>query len=99
MSILKSLTIKHPQPSSQEVRYERVFLLDLKGLEASAYQRMQQFVFNDFLQLTKLQDLPEFRRLGTSDIFYRFTLENYLISLEITGQIIKFLRILPKPDI
>jgi hypothetical protein len=82
-----------------EVRYERAFLLDLKSLEASTYQRFQAVVFADFCNLARFQELPEFRRLGTSDIFYRFTLENYLVSLEITGQIVKFLRILPKPDV
>ncbi len=99
MNIAKSHHTKYFPPSSLEIRYERAFLLDLKSLETLTYQRVQQFVFNDFFQVVRLQDLPELRRLGTSDIFYRFTLENYLVSLEVTGQIIKFLRILPKPDI
>lgn len=99
MNLRKADSTKHLQPSSLEVRYERAFLLDLKSLEASTYQKIQQFVFNDFFQIGRFQDLPELRCLGTSDIFYRFTLENYLVSLEITGQITKFLRILPKPDI
>jgi hypothetical protein len=99
MTIHKANSTQHFQPSRLEVRYERAFLLDLRSLETSTGQRVQQFVFNDFFQAARLQDLPDLRRLGTSDIFYRFTLDNYLVSLEITGQIIKFLRILPKPDI
>jgi hypothetical protein len=43
--------------------------------------------------------LPEFQPVGTSEIFYRFTIDHYLISIEITGQIVKFLRILPKPSV
>jgi DNA replicative helicase MCM subunit Mcm2 (Cdc46/Mcm family) len=86
-------------PANLEVRYERSFLLDLKDLEASAFQRVQQFAFYEVCQTVKIQDLPDLRQLGSSEIFYRFTLDNYLISLEITGQIVKFLRILPKPDV
>lgn len=84
-------------PSRLEVRYDRAFLIDLKSLETAALQRLQQFVFEDFFKTNQLQDLPEFQPLGMSEIFYRFTIDRYLISLEVTGQIIKFLRILPKP--
>ncbi|OLP19013.1 cytotoxic translational repressor of toxin-antitoxin stability system [Leptolyngbya sp. 'hensonii'] len=82
-----------------EVRYERSFLQDLKDLEPAAYQRIRQFVFDDFLTLGQLRDLPELHQIGASAIFYRFTLDNYLVGIEITGEIIKFLRILPIPDI
>lgn len=82
-----------------EVRYERSFLLDLKNLEPAARQQIQQFVFEDFSSSHQLQTLPAFRPLGSSEIFYRFTIDRYLISLEITGQIVKFLRLLPKPDL
>jgi hypothetical protein len=81
-----------------EVRYERSFLIDLKNLNRAARQPIQTFVFEDFFKLNQLQDLPEFRQLGSSGIFYRFTLENCLVSLEIMGQIVKFLRVLPKPE-
>jgi hypothetical protein len=81
-----------------EVRYERSFLIDLKNLDQASRQPIQIFVFEDFFKLHQLQDLPEFRQLGSSGIFYRFTLENCLVSLEIMGQIVKFLRVLPKPD-
>ena len=86
-------------PARLEVRYDRTFLIDLKSLEFSAFQRVQQFVFGEFFQVNQLQDLPEFQTLGSSEILYRFTLDSYLVSIEITGQIIKFLRILPKPNV
>lgn len=86
-------------PSRLEVRYDRVFLIDLKSLEAAAFQKIFRFVFEEFFQTNQLQDLLEFQPVGTSEIFYRFTIDNYLVSIEITGQIIKFLRILPKPSI
>lgn len=86
-------------PSRLEVRYDRTFLIDLKSLESSAFQKVQQFVFGKFFQVDRLQDLHEFQTLGSSEILYRFTLDSYLISIEITGQIVKFLRILPKPNI
>ncbi len=86
-------------PSRLEVRYDRTFLIDLKSLESAAFQKVQQFVFGEFFQIIQLQDLHEFQTLGSSEILYRFTLDSYLISIEITGQIIKFLRILPKPNI
>jgi hypothetical protein len=83
----------------REIRYERAFLRDLKHLEPTAACHLKKFVFEDFYQINQLQELPEFRQLGSSGIFYRFTLDQYLISLEITGQIVKFLRLLPKPKI
>jgi hypothetical protein len=86
-------------PARLEVRYDRTFLIDLKSLELAAFQRVQQFVFCEFFQINQLQDLQEFQPLGSSEILYRFTLDTYLVSIEITGQIIKFLRILPKPDV
>ncbi|UBF27416.1 cytotoxic translational repressor of toxin-antitoxin stability system [Kovacikia minuta CCNUW1] len=81
-----------------EVRYERSFLVDLKRLEQAARKPVQTFVFEDFFTLNQLHDLPEFRPLGSSGILYRFSFENCLISLEIMGQIVKFLRVLPKSD-
>lgn len=82
-----------------EIRYERSFLLDLKQLEPSARQQIQQFVFEEFTSIHQLYALPAFRPLGNSEIFYRFTIDRYFISLEITGQIVKFLRLLPKPEL
>ena len=86
-------------PARLEVRYDRAFLIDLKSLEASVMQRMHRFVFEEFFKTNQLQDLPEFQPLETSEILYRFTIDTYLISIEVTGQIIKFLRILPQPSI
>ena len=86
-------------PSRLEVRYDRAFLIDLKSLELAASQKMFRFVFDEFFQIGQLQDLTEFQPVGTSEIFYRFTIDRYIISIEIAGQIIKFLRILPKPSI
>ncbi len=82
-----------------EVRYERSFLLDIENLESDARQQLLRFVFEEFYRFAQLQDLPEFHQLSGTTIFYRFTLNRYLIGLEVTGQLIKFLRILPKPDL
>lgn len=86
-------------PMKFEVRYERAFMLDLKKLETVDFQKVYKFVFDDFFQFERLTDLPELRQIRASAIFYRFTLDNYIIGIEVTGQIVKFLRILPKPDI
>lgn len=82
-----------------EVRYARSFLQDLKHLEKAAYQRVYNFVFDEFMQVNQIQDLPGLHRLGSETIFYRFNLDNYLIGIEVTGHIVKFLRILSKPDL
>ena len=82
-----------------EVRYERSFLRDLTSLETDAQKRIQQIVFKDFTSIQQVHSLPDFRALGSSKIFYRFTLDRYLVSLEITGQVVKFLRLLPKPEL
>ncbi|OUC13640.1 MAG: hypothetical protein B0A82_16240 [Alkalinema sp. CACIAM 70d] len=74
-------------------------MLDLKQLPPVVRQQVQEFVFSDFFQTNHLQFLPDFRQMGNSGIFYRFTLAEQLISIEVTGQIIKFLRVLPKPNV
>lgn len=86
-------------PARLEVRYDRAFLIDLKSLETAAMQRMNRFVFEDFFKTNQLQDLPKFQSLENSEILYRFTIDHYIIAIEVTGQIIKFLRILPEPTI
>lgn len=86
-------------PARLEVRYDRAFLIDLKSLETAAFQRVQQFVFEEFLNVKQLQDLAQFQSIDQSEILYRFTIDHYLICIEVTGQIIKFLRILPKPTL
>jgi hypothetical protein len=84
---------------SLEVRYARSFLVDLKGLEPAAYQRVYDFVFFKFSEKGPLHCLPELRQLDSDGIFHRFTLDNYLIAIEIRGEIVKFLRVLPMPDV
>ena len=82
-----------------DVRYARSFLKDLNHLEPSTYQRMYNHVFVEIQQIDSLYDLPELHSLDSSQIFYRFTFDQYLIGIEVIGQIIKFIRILPKPKI
>ena len=82
-----------------DVRYARSFLKDLNHLEPSTYQRMYNHVFVEIQQIDSLYDLPELHPLDSSQIFYRFTFDQYLIGIEVIGQIIKFIRILPKPKI
>ena len=87
-------------PYALEVRYERSFIMDLKVISTSGVRdRIRQFVFSDFLETKHLQYLPDFRPMGTTQIFYRFTLEEHLICIEVTGEIIKFVRVLPKPPL
>jgi len=82
-----------------EVRYARSFLQDLQNLESAAYERIYKFVFYEFMEFNQIQDLPELHRISADAIFYRFSVDQYLIGIEVTGQIVKFLRVLPKPDI
>ncbi|MDP5338259.1 MAG: cytotoxic translational repressor of toxin-antitoxin stability system [Nodularia sp. (in: cyanobacteria)] len=82
-----------------EVRYARSFLVDLKNLEPVVYQRVYDFVFSEFTENMPLHSLPELRCLDEEGIFHRFTLDNYLIGMEIRGEIVKFLRVIPMPDV
>ncbi|WP_414542052.1 cytotoxic translational repressor of toxin-antitoxin stability system [Nostoc sp. CCY0012] len=82
-----------------EVRYARSFLVDLKSLEPAAYQRVYDFVFFEFAENGLLHSLPDLRRLDVEGIFHRFTIDNYLIGIEIRGEIVKFLRVIPMPDV
>ncbi len=84
---------------SIEVRYARSFLEDLKYLETAAYQQVCQVVFDDVIRLKHIQDLPGLRQISSDAMFYRFTIDNYIVGIEVIGQIVKFLRVLPKPQI
>ncbi|MBD0345024.1 MAG: cytotoxic translational repressor of toxin-antitoxin stability system [Coleofasciculus sp. Co-bin14] len=84
---------------SLELRYARSFLQDLRNLESAAYQQVCEVVFEDVVNLKQIQELPGLHQIGSDAIFYRFTIDNYLVGIEVTGQIVKFLRVLPKPYI
>jgi len=84
---------------SVEMRYARSFLVDLKSLEPAAYQKVYDFVFFEFAQMWPRHHLPELRQLDGEGIFHRFTLDEYLIGIEIRGEIVKFLRVIPMPDV
>ncbi|MFH7025663.1 MAG: cytotoxic translational repressor of toxin-antitoxin stability system [Heteroscytonema crispum UTEX LB 1556] len=84
---------------SLEVRDGRSFLIDLKSLEPAAYQRAYDFVFVEFAHKGQLHSLPHLRKLDSEGIFYRFTLDSYLIGIEVRGEIVKFLRVIPIPDV
>ncbi len=84
---------------SLEVRYARSFLVDLKRLEPTAYQLVYDFVFVKFAHKGQLHHLPQLRQLNSEGIFHRFTLENYLLGIEVKGEIVKFLRVIPMPDV
>lgn len=81
------------------MRYARSFLIDLKSLEPAAYQRVYDFVFVEFAEKGPLHCLPGLRQLDNEGIFHRFTVDNYLIGIEIRGEIVKFLRVIPMPDV
>lgn len=82
-----------------EVRYARSFLQDLKNLEPAAYQQVCKVVFEEFMELKRLQDLPGLHQISPDAIFYRFTIDNYFVGIEVIGDIVKFLRVLPKPPL
>lgn len=81
------------------MRYARSFLRDLKNLEPAAYEQVFKVVFDEFMGLKQIQDLPGLHQIGSDTLFYRFTIDNYLVGIEVTGHIVKFLRVLPKPYI
>ena len=82
-----------------EVRYERSFIADLQHLESTAYRVVYNFVFDGFLQNPCLHCMPALRQIDDEGRFHRFTLDNYLIGIEVRGEIIKFLRVIPIPGV
>ncbi|MFB2769870.1 cytotoxic translational repressor of toxin-antitoxin stability system [Pelatocladus sp. BLCC-F211] len=82
-----------------EVRYARSFLVDLKNLEPAAYQLVYDFALIEFADKKQLHDLPDLRQVDKEGIFYRLSLGNYLVGIEIRGEIVKFLRVIPMPDV
>lgn len=82
-----------------EVRYERSFLSDLRRLEPTIYQQVYNLAFVEFPQKGQLHYLPQLRQIDGEGIFYRFSLDRYLIGIELRGEIVKFLRVIPMPDV
>ncbi len=82
-----------------EVRYARSFLKDLKSLESTAYERVYDFVFVQFADNGYLRDLPGLRQIDAEGVFFRFSIDDYLVGIEVRGQIVKFLRVIPIPNI
>jgi mRNA-degrading endonuclease RelE of RelBE toxin-antitoxin system len=82
-----------------EVRYARSFLHDLKRLQPDVYQMVYDLAFVDFPQKGKLHYLPQLQQIDGEGIFYRFTIDKYLIGIELRGEIVKFLCLIPMPDV
>lgn len=81
---------------SLEFRYARSFLEDLKNLDPENYKQVYDLVFVKLKKINYLNELPQLRRLSKSQIFYRFSIDKYMIGIEVTGQIVKFIRIMPQ---
>nr|WP_174762992.1 cytotoxic translational repressor of toxin-antitoxin stability system [Anabaena sp. UHCC 0187] len=73
--------------------------MDLKSLEPAAYEQVYNFVFVTLAEKLQPHNLPELRQLDQEGIFFRFSLDKYLIAIEIRGEIVKFLRVVPMPDV
>jgi hypothetical protein len=82
-----------------EVRYTRSFLADLKNVEDLAFQVIHNLVFVEFVEKPQLHHLPKLRQIDREGIFYRFTVDNYLIGIELKGEIVKFICIIAMPDV
>ncbi len=82
-----------------EIRYARSFLEDLDNLDLAAKKRVLNFVFFEFGFSENLHSLPQLRQIDIEGIFHRFTLDNYLVGIEVKGEIVKFLRVIPMPDV
>ena len=82
-----------------ELRYARSFLNDVKELDSRTQKRVLDFVFVEFAFSENLYSLPQLRQIDDSGIFYRFTLDDYLVGIEVKGEIVKFLRVIPLPDV
>lgn len=82
-----------------EVRYAKSFLNDLKRINTPAYSLIYNFVFVDFPAKGTMHSLPQLRQIDQEGVFYRFRLDNYIIGIELRGEIVKFMRVIPMPDV
>lgn len=82
-----------------EIRYARSFLKDVKELDNRTKKRVLDFVFVEFAFSENLHSLRGLRQVDDSGILHRFTLDNYLVGIEVKGEIVKFLRVIPMPDV
>ena len=82
-----------------ELRYARSFFKDLEKLDLADRRRVSNFVFVEFASTDNLHYAPQLRQIDLEGIFHRFTLDNYLVGIEVKGEIVKFLRVIPMPDV
>jgi mRNA-degrading endonuclease RelE of RelBE toxin-antitoxin system len=82
-----------------EVRYARSFLFDLRRLQPTVYEQIYNLAFVEFPQKGQLHNFPHLQQIDSEGIYYRFTLGKYLIGIEIRGEIVMFLRVIPMPDV
>jgi hypothetical protein len=83
-----------------EIRYTRSFLLDLfliRQQDEATYEQLVSILFVKLPKRDRLRGLPQLRQIDTSGMFYRFTLDGYVVGTELVGEIVKLIRILPKP--
>ncbi|MEM9927010.1 MAG: cytotoxic translational repressor of toxin-antitoxin stability system [Cyanobacteria bacterium P01_D01_bin.50] len=82
-----------------ELRYAQSFFKDLEKLDLAAKKRVLNFVFVEFSSFENLHYATQLRQIDIEGIFHRFTLDNYLVGIEVKGEIVKFLRVIPMPDV
>lgn len=82
-----------------EVRYAKSFLNDLKRVDSLAYSTIYNFVFVDFPPKGTMHSLPRLRQIDREGVFYCFAIDNYIIGIEVRGEIVKFMRVIPMPDV
>ncbi|WP_244533069.1 cytotoxic translational repressor of toxin-antitoxin stability system [Geitlerinema sp. PCC 9228] len=83
-----------------EIRYTRSFLLDLFAIrqqDETTYKQLVSVLFVKLPKRDRLRGLPQLRQIDTNGMFYRFTLDGYVVGTEMVGEIVKLVRILPKP--
>lgn len=84
-----------------EIRYTRSFLLDLfciRQQDEATYEQLVSILFVKLPKRDRLRGLPQLRQIDTSGMFYRFTLDGYVVGMELVGEIAKLVRILPQPQ-
>ncbi len=65
--------------------------------DGATYEQLVSILLVKLPKRDRLRGLPQLRQIDTSGMFYRFTLDGYVVGTELVGEIVKLVRILPKP--
>jgi mRNA interferase RelE/StbE len=84
---------------SLEIRINKTFLKELSRVPANQRITIEQFVFNEAINFTSPEDIPNLKKLKGYKFYYRIRFGNYRAGIRIQNNMLVFERLLHRKDI